>query len=204
MADNAVVADERGRPEPAQVPHPGHDRHRGGRRGVRRRAVHRVLEPLRARPRPGRAGGDRYLQARSRADGHDRVAQVADLRRAAHPRHGGAHLRPRRRPEGPDLPGLRLSPPYAKNTERSRSAELLVLIGTCTHLGCLPKQRFDAGEIYPELAGRLFLPLPRLALRSCRTGLQRLAGLDQPASCRRTRTRTRTRCWSVPMRKGAA
>ena len=37
-------------------------------------------------------------------------------------------------------------PAYAKNPIRSRSAEYLVLRGICTHLGCLPKQRFDAGD----------------------------------------------------------
>jgi len=29
---------------------------------------------------------------------------------------------------------------------RSRRADVLVLIGICTHLGCLPKQFFDAGD----------------------------------------------------------
>jgi len=36
-------------------------------------------------------------------------------------------------------------PSYAKNEYRSRKPELLVLVGTCTHLGCLPKQRFQVG-----------------------------------------------------------
>jgi ubiquinol-cytochrome c reductase iron-sulfur subunit len=49
-------------------------------------------------------------------------------------------------------------PAYAKNTLRSRSAELLVLVGVCTHLGCLPKQKFDAGEIYPSWPGGFFCP----------------------------------------------
>jgi ubiquinol-cytochrome c reductase iron-sulfur subunit len=49
-------------------------------------------------------------------------------------------------------------PPYAKNTQRSRSAEFLVLVGTCTHLGCLPKQRFSAGELYPSWPGGFFCP----------------------------------------------
>jgi len=40
-------------------------------------------------------------------------------------------------------------PPYAANQMRSRVADYLVLIGVCTHLGCLPKQRFDRGN--PEL-----------------------------------------------------
>jgi ubiquinol-cytochrome c reductase iron-sulfur subunit len=37
-------------------------------------------------------------------------------------------------------------PAYAKNPIRSRNADYLVLRGICTHLGCLPKQRFDAGD----------------------------------------------------------
>ena len=40
-------------------------------------------------------------------------------------------------------------PAYCQNPIRSRNAEYLVLIGVCTHLGCLPKQRFDAGD--PQL-----------------------------------------------------
>ncbi|HTT41630.1 MAG TPA: ubiquinol-cytochrome c reductase iron-sulfur subunit [Steroidobacteraceae bacterium] len=49
-------------------------------------------------------------------------------------------------------------PAYAKNPQRSRSAEFLVLVGTCTHLGCLPKQRFSAGELYPSWPGGFFCP----------------------------------------------
>jgi ubiquinol-cytochrome c reductase iron-sulfur subunit len=40
-------------------------------------------------------------------------------------------------------------PPYCKNPLRARTGEFLVLIGVCTHLGCLPKPRFDAGD--PQL-----------------------------------------------------
>jgi ubiquinol-cytochrome c reductase iron-sulfur subunit len=40
-------------------------------------------------------------------------------------------------------------PDYARNAMRSRTPEILVLIGICTHLGCLPKQHFAAGD--PEL-----------------------------------------------------
>ena len=47
-------------------------------------------------------------------------------------------------------------PPYAHNALRSRNADFLVLIGTCTHLGCLPKQRFSAGELYPDWPGGFF------------------------------------------------
>jgi ubiquinol-cytochrome c reductase iron-sulfur subunit len=37
-------------------------------------------------------------------------------------------------------------PEYAKNEMRSRRADVLVLIGICTHLGCLPKPHFDPGD----------------------------------------------------------
>jgi ubiquinol-cytochrome c reductase iron-sulfur subunit len=37
-------------------------------------------------------------------------------------------------------------PAYCKNPTRSRNAEFLVLRAICTHLGCLPKQRFEAGD----------------------------------------------------------
>jgi ubiquinol-cytochrome c reductase iron-sulfur subunit len=37
-------------------------------------------------------------------------------------------------------------PAYAKNEMRSRTAEFLVTIGYCTHLGCLPKAFFDPGD----------------------------------------------------------
>jgi ubiquinol-cytochrome c reductase iron-sulfur subunit len=51
-------------------------------------------------------------------------------------------------------------PEYAKNAVRSRKAEYLVLIGTCTHLGCLPKQRFEAAsaEMGPSWPGGFFCP----------------------------------------------
>jgi ubiquinol-cytochrome c reductase iron-sulfur subunit len=36
-------------------------------------------------------------------------------------------------------------PDYAKNAVRARNPDVLVLIGNCTHLGCLPKSRFGSG-----------------------------------------------------------
>src|SRR5437016_4547635 len=51
-----------------------------------------------------------------------------------------------------------IQPPYARNALRSRNPEFLVLVGTCTHLGCLPKQRFGAGELYPSWPGGFFCP----------------------------------------------
>ena len=49
-------------------------------------------------------------------------------------------------------------PAYCKNPLRSRTPEFLVMIGTCTHLGCLPKQRFAEGELYPNWPGGFFCP----------------------------------------------
>lgn len=37
-------------------------------------------------------------------------------------------------------------PPYARNERRSRRDDIAVLIAVCTHLGCLPKQRFQPGD----------------------------------------------------------
>ena len=51
-------------------------------------------------------------------------------------------------------------PDYAKNEARSIKPEYLVLIGTCTHLGCLPKFRPEhpAPEISPSWQGGFFCP----------------------------------------------
>ena len=51
-------------------------------------------------------------------------------------------------------------PDYAKNILRARKDEFLVLVGTCTHLGCLPKQRFEAAsaEMGPSWPGGFFCP----------------------------------------------
>ena len=38
-------------------------------------------------------------------------------------------------------------PAYALNEGRSRRQDIAVLIATCTHLGCLPKQHFEPGEV---------------------------------------------------------
>jgi ubiquinol-cytochrome c reductase iron-sulfur subunit len=51
-------------------------------------------------------------------------------------------------------------PAYAANTMRSIRDDLLVLIGTCTHLGCLPKQRFEPGdaELGADWPGGFYCP----------------------------------------------
>lgn len=51
-------------------------------------------------------------------------------------------------------------PAYAKNEMRSRRADVLVVIGTCTHLGCLPKQHFEPGDpaLGADWPGGFFCP----------------------------------------------
>ena len=38
-----------------------------------------------------------------------------------------------------------LTPAYARNENRSRKPEYLVVVGICTHLGCSPTDKFQAG-----------------------------------------------------------
>jgi ubiquinol-cytochrome c reductase iron-sulfur subunit len=51
-------------------------------------------------------------------------------------------------------------PDYAKNSQRSLRPDVLVLIGICTHLGCLPKTRFTPGDatVMPNWPGGFFCP----------------------------------------------
>ena len=60
----------------------------------------------------------------------------------------------------PDSSEESQQPDYAKNSHRSRKEQYLVLVGTCTHLGCLPKQRFEAAsaEMGPTWPGGFFCP----------------------------------------------
>lgn len=49
-------------------------------------------------------------------------------------------------------------PVYAKNPYRSIKPELLVAIGICTHLGCVPTYRPDVGSISPDWLGGFYCP----------------------------------------------
>jgi ubiquinol-cytochrome c reductase iron-sulfur subunit len=51
-------------------------------------------------------------------------------------------------------------PAYARNEARSLRPDVLVLIGTCTHLGCLPKTRFTPGDatVMANWPGGFFCP----------------------------------------------
>lgn len=49
-------------------------------------------------------------------------------------------------------------PPYAKNPYRSIKPEILVLVGLCTHLGCIPHFFPKPGEISQEWPGGFLCP----------------------------------------------
>lgn len=59
-------------------------------------------------------------------------------------------------------------PVYAKNIYRSIKPEFFVAIGVCTHLGCIPTYRPDAGGISPDWLGGFYCP--------CHGSLYDLAG----------------------------
>jgi len=49
-------------------------------------------------------------------------------------------------------------PPYAQNLHRSIKAEYLVLVAICTHLGCVPLYKPEAGSVTDDWLGGFFCP----------------------------------------------
>lgn len=49
-------------------------------------------------------------------------------------------------------------PTYAENWHRSVKPEYLVLVGVCTHLGCIPKFEPDKASVTPDWLGGYFCP----------------------------------------------
>ena len=49
-------------------------------------------------------------------------------------------------------------PAYAQNWHRSAKPELLVLVGICTHLGCIPEFQPQPGSVGPGWEGGYFCP----------------------------------------------
>jgi ubiquinol-cytochrome c reductase iron-sulfur subunit len=47
-------------------------------------------------------------------------------------------------------------PTYAQNRYRSIKPEILVLVGICTHLGCIPTYRPEPGSVEPSWPGGFF------------------------------------------------
>lgn len=53
---------------------------------------------------------------------------------------------------------LQQQPPYAGNEYRSIKPEYFVVVGICTHLGCVPMYRPDIGSLDPSWPGGFFCP----------------------------------------------
>lgn len=49
-------------------------------------------------------------------------------------------------------------PEYCKNIHRSIKPEILVAIGICTHLGCVPTYRPDVASVSPDWLGGFYCP----------------------------------------------
>ena len=121
-------------------------------------------------------------QDRAGPDGDLLLAQAADLRGQAHAGDAGFAALARRASSRTRNPRSPISPPTPRTTQRALRPDVLVLIGTCTHLGCLPKTRFTPDDAIGdgELAGRLLLSLPRFEVRPRRSRVRRFAGLGEP------------------------
>ncbi len=51
-----------------------------------------------------------------------------------------------------------IQPAFAKNAHRSLKPEYLVMVGVCTHLGCAPLYKPNAGTVTPDWQGGFFCP----------------------------------------------
>ncbi len=60
----------------------------------------------------------------------------------------------------PDSEQVEQQPEYARNAHRSINPEVLVVIGSCTHLGCAPTERFDVGpaDLGADWPGGFYCP----------------------------------------------
>ena len=109
------------------------------------------------RARAAGPGRSRSLQDRARPDG-GHVSQEGHVHRASHAGDGGAGAA-RRQAEGSGSEDSE-QPEYARNAARAVRDDFLVVEGTCTHLGCLPKARFEKGmpELGADWPGGFFCP----------------------------------------------
>ena len=166
----------------AAAPAVGDVRWRAG-RGGDRGAVRRQPDAVRARQGGRCAGGGGREQTRAGRDDDGGVAWqtlVWILRRTpemlAFARQDG------RKGQRPQLRDKPQQPEYAKNKHRSIKPGVSGhVVGICTHLGCSPSEKFKIGAesgMGRGLAGRLPVPLPRLAVRPCRSRVQQHAGAD--------------------------
>ena len=94
----------------------------------------------------------------TRADGHHHLARAADLRRAAYPRHGGAHRRARRGPEGSAVEGLHAAPVCQQYAALAQRRVSWYWSGSAPTSGACPSSASVAGELYPSWPGGFFCP----------------------------------------------
>ncbi len=120
---------------------------------------HRPDESGRRHHRGGRPGRHRHHPASAGPAGGDLVGRPAGLCRQASP--AGAR-RTERTPSSSTSCATRIrrncsSRAYAANWSRSIKPEILVLVGVCTHLGCIPlfEPTPDATNPAPDWPGRL-------------------------------------------------
>ncbi len=167
----------------ARLPQAAHNRGRGRRRRCDRVAADRQHEPLRRRARRRRADRRRPRQARTRAADRRRLARQADLRRPPHPAGDRLAAEPAGA-EAAERPQLAC----ASAADLCRELAPLDQAGIRDHGRHLHPSRLHP-ELFPgaecdrpaaELAGRVFLPVPRLEIRSRRPRLVRRAGALQP------------------------
>ena len=178
----------------ATLPDRCHFGHR--RRGRRRhgRAVRVLLQAERARPGARGAGRGRHQQARARRAREGRVARPADLHRAPH--RGHARLAREGRSDAA-RPGLRgVGAAELRNERVSQRAAGVPRARGRLHaprLRAAATFRGGAGRSRAELAGRLLLPLPWLAVRSGRPRVPGRSGADESAGAAVPLTSTTTR-----------
>lgn len=58
----------------------------------------------------------------------------------------------------PESNVLEQQPDYARNEHRSIKPEILIMVGICTHLGCAPTFKPDAGTVDADWKGGYFCP----------------------------------------------
>lgn len=92
----------------------------------------------------------------------------------------------RNRLRDPDSAVETQQPPYVVRQYRSIKPEFLVVVGLCTHLGCVPTFRPEVGppDLGADWPGGYFLFLPWFAVRFDRPRVQRGARADQPAGAK--------------------
>jgi ubiquinol-cytochrome c reductase iron-sulfur subunit len=101
----------------------------------------------------------------------------------------------------PDSQALQ-QPPYAENWHRSAKPQYLVMVGICTHLGCVPKYRPDVNpsDLPGRLARSLFLPLPLDRATTSRAASTKACRHPTTCRCRPTISSTTRRCASARTR----